>query len=405
MNLIKASAALLTALLLVTPPASAAKKSKKHPAEKLDPVAGRLMADGMRDLETGEVSAAISLFSHAARKQPSVQAYFLLGWAHYQRGFKQGSVEQADRDDAQSAIDAYEMALAKDPKLAALPDRSRLYFSLALCQESVQSYERALNAYKMALASAPNKALIPLNAARLRLKMKDREKAVSNVQMAIIKARAAGQEQGLRDAARRDPAFAPLIADEDIRRALGVKDDELVAANDVRGEDMRDAVRDVPRAAPAPQDTAVMDNISQGNLDEKYRRYAEAVREYRSALELDRKSRALSTAQTAEVWEKIGAAQNKMGQSEDAILSLQKGLQLKPMDAEAHYQIALAYAESGKTSAGLHALKDALSSSASPSELRRYVLLAKTDSEFSAVRDLPGFGELMSGVADKVALR
>src|SRR5579859_7518553 len=173
--------AFLAALLLVTPPAGAAKTKKakaKKAAFKLDTEAGKLMSQGMGDLDAGEFSSAISLFSRAARRQPSVQAYFLLGWAHYQRGFKKGAVESADRDDAQSAVDAYQMALARDPKLAELPDRSRLYFSLALCEEAVDSYERALNDYKAALKAAPEKALIPLNAARLRLKMKDPQRAL-----------------------------------------------------------------------------------------------------------------------------------------------------------------------------------------------------------------------------------
>jgi tetratricopeptide (TPR) repeat protein len=398
--------ALLAALLLCTPPAGAATKTKKKHAVKLDPVAARLMSEGMGDLNRGEVTAAISLFTRAARRQPSVQSYFLVGWAHYQRGFKQGTVEQADRDDAQSAIDAYEMALAKDSTLSELPDRSRLYFSMGLCEEAVESYQRALNSYKMALAAAPDRALIPLNAARLRLKMKDRDKALSNVQMAMIKARASGQEASLRAAAQSDPSFAALLGDDRIRETLGVKEDEMVASAGMRDADMRDSVRDVPRVvAPPPQDSAVLDKISQADADAKFRRYAEAIRGYRAALAADRRNRTLSSAETAGVWEKIGAAQNKTGDCDDAIASLQKSLQLVPNSAEAHYQIALAYATSGKTATALHAVKDAFAAAAGPAELRRYVLLSKTDAELSAVRDLPGYHSAVSEVAEKVALR
>jgi len=403
---ITTTTALLAALLLCTPPAGAATKTKKT-AVKLDKVAAKLMSEGLGDLNRGEVSAAITAFARAARRQPSVQAYFLLGWAHYQRGFKQGTVEQADKDDAQSAIDAYEMALSKDSTLSELPDRSRLYFSMGLCEEAVLSYQRALNSYKMALAAAPNKALIPLNAARLRLKMKDPAKALSNVQMALIKARATGEEDALRSAAKSDPAFAPLFADEQIRQTLGVKDDEMVASNsDMRDADMRDSVRDVPRAvAPPPQDSAVLDKISQADLDAKFRRYAEAIRGYRAALDRDSRSRTLSSAQTAEVWEKLGAAENKTGDCDAAIAALQKSLQLAPNSAEAHYQIALAYATSGKTATAMHAVKDAFASAASPAEMRRYVLLSKTDAELSAVRDMPGYKEAVAEATEKVALR
>jgi tetratricopeptide (TPR) repeat protein len=399
------TSALLAALLLCAPPAGAAMKAKKKTADKLDKVAAHLMSEGLGDMNRGEISAAISLFTHAAQRQPSVQAYFLLGWAHYQRGFKQGTVETADRDDAQSAIDAYEMALSRDPKLAALPDRSRLYFSLALCEEAAGSYERALNSYKMALQSAPEKALIPLNAARLRLKMKDPEKALSNVQMALIKSRSAGQEKALREIAR-TPAYAPLMADEQIRATLGVTDAEMVAANDIKGEELRDAVRDAPaRAAPPPQDSAVLDKISQADLDAKYRRYAEAVSGYQAALELDRRSRTLSTAQSASIEERIGAAENKVGRSDEAVAALRESLRLNPRDAEANYQLALAYAVAGKTATALRSVKDAFGCAASPSELRRYVLLAKTDQELAAVRDLPAFHAALGEIADKIALR
>ena len=41
------------------------------------------MSSGLANLENGEISAAISAFNEAARKEGTVSAYFLLGWAHY----------------------------------------------------------------------------------------------------------------------------------------------------------------------------------------------------------------------------------------------------------------------------------------------------------------------------------
>lgn len=408
------SAAVLAALLLVTPPAGAVAKTKKaKAAPKTNPEVQRLMSEGLGDLQRGEYSAAITSLNKAVRKQGSVSTYFLLGWAHYQRGFKQGSVETADRDDAQSAIDAYGMAVSLDRKLAELPDASRLYFSLALCDEAVESYDKALEAYKSALRLAPNKALIPLHAARLRLKMHDEDKAMSNLAMALDKANKSGREGALIAAVQRDPSFAPILANKAMRRMLGVaapavqEEGAMVATNaDFRGEEMRDSVRDTPSRVTAPaQDPAVLDKIASGNLEFKFRRYQNAVSAYNEALSINSERMTLSADQVAGVYEKIGAAYNKTGQADQAVRSLQKSLQQNPMNAGAHYQIALAYAMDGKTAASLHALKECFNSTGDPSELRRLVLLSKTDVELEAVRDLPGFSQLSADVSDRVALR
>jgi tetratricopeptide (TPR) repeat protein len=405
-----AVALVLAVLLFVTPPAGAsAKKTSK--AAKTDPVAQKLMSEGLGSLQRGEYSAAISSLNKAVRRQGTVSSYFLLGWAHYQRGFKNGAVETADRDDAQSAIDAYGMAVNIDPKLKDLPDASRLYFSLALCDEAVESYDRALEAYKSALKAAPNKALIPLHAARLRLKMKDEEKALSNLDMAMSKARKSGHEGAMIALVKRDPAFAPLLANVKTRRALGISakaaNEAMVASNlDFRGEEMRDSVRDTPaHAAPPAQDPAVLEKIAQGNAEFNFRRYQNAVNFYNDALSLNREKMTLSAAQVANVYERIGTAYNKTGECDLAIRSLQKSLQQNPMNAGAEYQIALGYAMSGKTASALHALKESFNTSSNPAELRRLVLLSKTDVELEAVRDLPGYRDIISDVSPRVALR
>ena len=406
---ITVSAAVLAALLLVTPPAGAAVKTAKKASPKTNPEVQRLMSEGLGDLQRGEYSAAITALNTAVRKQGSVSTYFLLGWAHYQRGFKQGSVETADRDDAQSAIDAYGMAVSIDPKLKDLPDASRLYFSLALCDEAVEANDKALEAYKSALRLAPNKALIPLHAARLRLKMKDEDKAMSNLTMAMDKARKAGKETALLTAVQRDPSFAPIMANQAMRRMLGVAapaKNTMVASNmDVRGEEMRDSVRDTPRVSAPAQDPAVLDKIAQGDVEFKFRRYQNAVAFYDEALSMNTKRLTLSADQVAGLYEKIGTSYNKVGSAQQAIPSLQKALQQNPMNSGAHYQIALAYAMDGQTGASLHALKECFGSTGNPTELRRYVLLAKTDVELEAVRDLPGFTQVSADVAPRVALR
>jgi tetratricopeptide (TPR) repeat protein len=240
--------------------------------------------------------------------------------------------------------------------------------------------------------------------------MKDEDKAMSNLTMAMDKARKSGHEGALIAAVQRDPSFAPLLANRAMRRMLGVAAPApggMVASNaDFRGEEMRDSVRDAPaRVAVPAQDPAVLDKIASGNLEFKFRRYQNAVVAYNEALSINSERMTLSADQIAGLYEKIGTSYNKVGQSEQAVRSLQKSLQQNPMNAGAHYQIALAYAMSGKTGASLHALKESFSSTGDPAELRRLVLLAKTDVELEAVRDLPAFQQAVADVADRVALR
>ncbi|UPT72813.1 MAG: tetratricopeptide repeat protein [Elusimicrobiota bacterium] len=273
----------------------------------------------------------------------------------------------------------------------------------------MNSYDRALDAYKMAFRAAPDKPLIPMNAARLRLKMGDAAKAVSNIDLAMEKAMKNGQGEEVRKAVRRDPAFAPLIADNNTRKALGIgsaEDGEMVADLGARGEELRDAVRDTaPKPVAPAQDPAVLEKIAQGNVEFKFRRYLSAVQAYNEALAIDQERMTLGAPQTSQVYEKIGMAYNKLGSSDVAIRSLQKSLQQNPMNPSAHYQIAIAYAMSGKTAVALNALGEAFKSCAGPNDIRRFVMQAKTDVEFEAVRDLPGFRSTIAQYSDRVALK
>ncbi|MBI4062170.1 MAG: tetratricopeptide repeat protein [Elusimicrobia bacterium] len=407
-NTPKTCLAVLLAALFLAPAAHAAKR-RQPAATKAPAEARRLMSAGLASLERGETAAAIAAFNKAAREQGSVSSYFLLGWAHYQRGFKLGATETADRDDAQSAIDAYALALNLDPSLKELPDASRLHFSMALCYEAVQSYGKALDAYKLALRSAPDKALIPLHAARLRLKMGDAPKAVANIELALSRAASSGRAAALRDAARRDPAFAALLAAAPTRRALGIasaEDGAIVAGIGAQDEELRDSVRDgAPPPAPPAQDARVLEKVAQGDAEFRFRRYHSAVSAYHEALALNRERMTLGEARTARIHENIGAAYNRLGQSDSAVRSLEKALQQNPMNPSAHYQLALAYAMSGKTAVALEALSESFKSCVQPGDLRRFVMQAKTDAELEAARDLPAFRSLVARYADRVARR
>ena len=403
----------LAALAAAPAPAAPKAKSKKPKTASLapvkhDPEAKKLMGEGLGALERGEYSTAISAFNKAVRRQRSVSTYFLLGWAHYQRGFRGRAVEEGDRDDAQSAIDAYTMALQLDPKLSQLPDPARLHFSLALCHEAAGALGPALESYKTAYRLSP-KPLVALHAARLRLKLKDPARAVRNIELAVEKAMGVDRHRELRDAVRRDPAFRPLLADAASRRALGIGDaeqDGTMIAMDVRGEELRDSIRDTaPRPVAPTKDPQVLDAIAEGNVQFKARRYLAAVAHFDRALALDGERLTLTPDEIGQLYERVGTAYNKLGQAETAIGALRQALQKSPLNANARYQLAVAYGVSGKTAAALASLKEALAACPTPADLRRVMMQAKTDSELEAVRDQPGFVQLAKEYRPRIAMR
>ncbi|MEK7388428.1 MAG: tetratricopeptide repeat protein [Elusimicrobiota bacterium] len=397
---------LAMAVLLFTPPAIASKiRRASHP--KMNHFARLWMAEGLADLKQGRPSAAIKAFNKAVGKQGSVSTYFLLGWAHSQRAFKLGATETANRDDAQSAIDAYAMALAIDPALKELPNASRLHLSMALCQEAVMAYDKALESYKSALRASPRNALIPLHAARLRLKMNDNTKALANIKLALTKAGSAAAKHSLRDASRRDPVFASLLADAEAREKLGVSaEDVVIASIDVRSEEMRDSVRDTA-AAPAPpaQDQAVLAKIAEGNMEFKFRRYESALSAYRRALEMDEERPTLGSGQIGTLNEKIGTAFNKIGQADEALPFLRKALTLNPLNVQARYQVAVSYALTGRNVAALNSLRVSLDSCASASDLRRLVMQSKSDLDLTGLRGARGFGAVIAQYGNRIAMR
>src|SRR5262245_28772814 len=110
----------LLALLLAAgaaSPASAAKTSRKKKAAKAHkslkdvrsaPVRPRAASKGdnflklgMVHLDRDEYTPAIDRFNQAVQAEGTAAGYFLLGWAHYQRGFLAGTPEAADKQDAQ----------------------------------------------------------------------------------------------------------------------------------------------------------------------------------------------------------------------------------------------------------------------------------------------------------------
>lgn len=400
----------LLAALLITPPASAAKhkrKGRKAAAAKAS-TQDHYTQMGLENLERGEYPAAIRNFGKASALRGDSASYFLLGWAHYQRGFVKGAPETADAADAQETVTAYNMAIAMDPDLKAVAQPYRLYHSMALSYEALGQYERAVDAYKKAFFAAPNNPMLPLYAARLRWRMNEPQKAQANLKLALAKAKAVGQERQIKDLLNKDPRFQILQGAPPVSPAA--QDEVLVAQNEApirdaiaEGEDLRDSVRDTTPSERRPKlderDQAVTDSLAEGNEAFKHRNWRQAIDAYNGALGYNSVSGMLSPAQMGFVHERVGTAYNKLGQSQEAVRALIRSVQAQPFNHNAHYQMALAYGVMGYNQQAVKSLRESLRSAPSPGELRKTMLLAKTDTELDAVRDLPSFSETVGEYA------
>jgi tetratricopeptide (TPR) repeat protein len=375
-----------------------------------------LVQAGLEALERKEFTAAIADFSKASRAKGDSASYFLLGYAYYQRGFISGDPDRADKQDAVEAVNAFGTALALDPSLEQLTQPYKLYHALAMCDEALGSYEKAVDAYKKAFQAAPHNPMLPLYAARLRYRMNDLRKSSANLELALQLAKKEGKAKSIVRLVETDPLFAVMLQSDGNLAALRALDPGAQAAAAPaaqapaaspaafasNGFSLKDAtmVRDSVRGTtPAEdrtatlraQDKDVLDALAAANDDFKFRSYRNAINGYNDALSLNMGSGILTPTQVAFIWERIGTAYNKLGQSAQAIHALRKCVQDAPMDASAHYQLALAYAVLGRYQESVHALGETFRSSPSNGELKKFMLLAKTDSELEPVRDLPAF--------------
>lgn len=404
------AAAVLCATLLFTPQAQA-KASKAKQAQ-----AKALVVAGLADLEAKDWNAAIRRFGKAVELDGSSAGYFLLGWAHYQRGFKAGDPEVADRSDAEETINAYAMAVTLDPELSTIAQPHRLYHSMALSYEALKAYDKAIEAYRLAFAAAPDNAMLPLYAARLRHRLGEPEKSSANLRLALKKARAAGKEKQVLRLLKSDAYFAALMtspmnqqAVAEFTGAAAAVDATMIAqAAQLDTGVMRDSVRDTGPSAGIrmpSQNPAVLEAMAQADQAFKYRRWTSAIASYEETLALDAKAATLTPTQQSLVHERIGTAYNRMGLSGEAVRALHRSLQHMPNNASAHYQLALAYSVSGKFSEAVKALSAALDSAPSHAELRKLMLLARTDVELEPVRDMPAFASMLDHHGDRLARR
>lgn len=406
--------------LLIAVPAGAVISSKPRQIKKY-------VALGFKDLKQDDYDGAVVRFAQAVKLSPTSKAYFLLGYAHYQRGFRNGPpVNSRDIDDAMATINAYTVAMTIDPKLSHIRQPYLLYYTLGMSYEAVNANGKALRAYKRAIATAHNNYLIPLYAARLRYQMNDKTASAANLHVAINRAQRTHQEEELIDLVNGDSHFAAMMQNPVNQRVLasatsfdklfpqsrpdtgyGLRD--AISNRSQRTHknaldeiyDMRDAVSDRPRSAPNAAlsasfvDPAVAEKIAYGDDAFKSLYWHDAVTAYQQALLRDENIHTLNTAAQAAINVKIGACYNKLGQPDEAVKALKNALEMGPFSAEGHYQLALAYAMSGRPNSAIDELNNTFSTAGTSAEQRRhYRLLAKTDSDFAAIRDLPVFQKL-----------
>lgn len=417
MNQIK-TLALLATLALGTPAAQAA----KSPADK----AKKAVNHGLESLEAQQYAEAIEKFTEATRLDPrDPGAHFLRGYAHYQRGFIGGDPEAADKDDATETVRSYSVVLAMDPELASVSQPYRFYHSLALSFEALDANDKAVDAYKKAFALAPTNPMLPLYAARMRYRLGDQARSAANMALALRKARQIKKEAQVMRLLKTDPYFSAMLKSPIHRRLLGEYDPasagsedapdtegapELAMASNEEGRDLRDSVKDSTDQrrqiiSETSQESAVLRRMATANEEFKFGRYREAIDAYNETMGINQETQTLNPAQMSLIYERMGTSYNKLGLSAGAVKALRYSVQEMPGNANSHYQLALAYSVSGKFSHSLKALGEAFRNAPSQGELKKLMLLAKTDGELDPVRELPGFKSIMGTFQDRLTAR
>jgi tetratricopeptide (TPR) repeat protein len=388
--------------------------------------AGRTVITGIRAMKEQNYSKAIVIFERAAKQDSRwSNAFFHLGNAYYHRAFAQGSPETADRDDASNAIDAFETALALDPALRSIRQPHKLYHGLAQSYEAVGRYDEALASIKDGAAVSPRNPMPNLYGARLRYRMRDFVMSSKNFYVSVARAHKIKSYPQLSKLIRSNGLFVPLLSVPQNRVILDAFDAvtegtlslaearERIKTGDTGG--MRDALADRPSASvqmpqvvkrPEPrQDPDVLKAIELGHLAFNVRRYREAVKHYENAFALDRARGTMDSVQKSMLFERIGSSYRKLGLANEAVQVLERAVGELPDNSTAYYQLALANAQMGKVGDAMSHLNRSLETARSMSELRKTLLMTKTDTEFEGLYDLPRFADIVKSFERKIARR
>lgn len=332
------SLGILIVILLGVPGAHAVQPASVAEAERLVLIAAR-------SLRYKDFGRAIPLLEKAAEMDADTPVpYFYLGRAYVlrgnlefcgraagaQAGWPEEGPASCDTEDAALAKGMLETALALDPSLKKVPDVARFYYDLALAYRAKGEYQAAAHA----------------------LQGHFRTKKAS--------AKASALRDSLRDAIADRPGEAGRAESASGGRGPGIPDGERRAERSEPGHAR-------PRSA-----------AERGG-----------GRELKAILQEPKRVERLDTTQRSVLFSNIGLAYEKMGLNERALQSYQYAVQEFPRNASAHYHLARAYALAGDLENAYVSLKSALLNAGNPRELRRILLLARTDFELEPLRASP----------------
>jgi len=356
---------------------------------------------GMAALDAKDYAQAAVDFKKTVRAEPrNSAAYFLMGYAFYQKGFSGGNPEAANKKDAQETIAAYKKVLALDPRLRSVAKPYEFYFTQALSYENLGKNAEAFAAFERGIESSPDNFLIPLYAARLRFLTQDIEKAKANLRLSLKRAQEAGRRVDLIKFIQSSAIFSSMADDSVLspllNQAGGTQTDQDGDGSLHDSISDRTTVVPLPLPSLSPDARAVLSHIATGDRAFGVAHYAEALKSYQEALKLDSRMEVLGNNRAALVEGQIGLCHRNLGLTALASADFKQAVSLMPFDAEAHYQLALADATLGRTPQSLSQLKWSFETAPSQAELRRYLVLSKVESDFGAVRGLPGYAALAS---------
>ncbi|MDE2291098.1 MAG: tetratricopeptide repeat protein, partial [Elusimicrobia bacterium] len=389
-----------------------------------------MLTKGRLDLRAGRTAKALTELDVATRLGPSSpEAFFLLGEAYFRKALAAGSVDKADPKAAAAAVRAYETSLGLDPSAKSLREPFILFDDLAQCREALGQYREAMLALKEAVKASPNDPMPHLYGARVRWRMRSQTMASSDLYWAARRALKLRMYPLIARLVRQDPSYRGLMMLPQNRVILDSIDavqrgDITQKQADARikaavtgaadpGGDMRDSVRDVPGAAasrPASLDARPVDPRVQAYLDDGARAFAasqftDASADYAAALSADSRRGTLDPIARSLALERLGSSYRQSGLVERADQALREAVRILPENSSAHYELALCLSTEGRPTPALKELESSFDATATLPQLRRTLLMAKTEPALGPVRDLQRFAQVVAAREKRLALR